>query len=503
MVTVLFIGAALTVTVSAAAFVTIQQLHSGVDDRKAATALGYAEAGVDRLIQYVRTSGNVTWSSLLNAGCPVSGVTRYVTTGGLVTNPGSAPAESLADGTYQAYLTVYNINSSDPTTQFPTGACGIVNATSVSPADAHYFVITSTGKAPAAKRVVQQVVKISPKGLPIGLYSSTVNAGGTPSVSGDSMVATDKIVGREKLVFSGCDPYYKLSDFWPAPVGFSAATPCYPMAPSAAHAAGGIFMKQNGSRPEFTGGTGTINCGANANSSGLTGITPYQSLWDGDGSAGSGSFSGTCNGLAGSPGTSKFTSSDASRLVSQPALTPEDYADFKDAAQATGVYCTGPTAGSCTINGTSATAPNVWQDGDIAPILSSGTKNFVAYFDFTSGSASSNTVFWKANVQPVGASGSTVCSTDPTANRSVIFVIHNGSFSLEHGAVVEGALIMDGTGAQFKYNGSPLFDGPIIAPNGTINMGGGPTFQLDSCWVANMPTLLLKVTPVHWAEIDR
>jgi hypothetical protein len=129
----------------------------------------------------------------------------------------------------------------------------------------------------------------------------------------------------------------------------------------------------------------------------------------------------------------------------------------------------------------------------------------VAYFDFTSGSASGNTISWKANVQPVGASGSTICSTDPTANRSVIIVIHNGSLSLENGAVIEGAAILDGDGAQFKYNGNPTFDGPVImsGSNATINMGGGPTFQLDSCWVTNMPTLLQNVTPIHWAEIDR
>lgn len=508
MVTVLFVGAALTAVVSAASFVTIQQFQAGANDRKAATALGYAEAGIDRLVQYVRGSGNVTWSQLANAGCPVNGVTNYFTDAGFVTSTQNAPVEPIGNGTYQAYLTVYNLNSSDPTMQFAPGACTAPNTTvGSSPHDPHYFVITSTGKAPAAKRVVQQVIKVTPKGLPIGLYSSTVSAGGTPNITGDSLVTTDKLLGRNKLVFTGCDPYYKATDFWPS---FSGSSFCGSMAPSAAHAAGGIFLKQNGTSPEFPDpSSGTMACNDNNNVSQLTSPTIYQSLWDGDGSPGSGTFTGTCGGLSGAPGTSKFTSADASNLAPSPALTPEDYAALKDAAQATGIYCAGTSAQSCTVNGTATTAPSVWHDADIAPILNSGTKSFIAYFDFTAGSAGSNanTVKWAASVQPVGATGTTVCSTDPTKNRSVVIVIRNGSFELDNGqqgsGVVEGALIMDGNGAQFSYTGSPLFDGPIIIPNGTINMGGGPTFQLDSCWVANMPTVLQNVTPIHWSEVDR
>jgi hypothetical protein len=98
-----------------------------------------------------------------------------------------------------------------------------------------------------------------------------------------------------------------------------------------------------------------------------------------------------------------------------------------------------------------------------------------------------------------------MCSTDPATNRSVLIVIHNGSIQLENGAVIEGAIIMDGDGAAFKYNGNPIIDGPIIlsGSNTTLNMGGGPTFALDSCWVQNMSTSLSSVTPIHWSEIDR
>ena len=54
MVTVILIGAALTSVTTIAAYSTIKDFQSGTDDRKAAEALSYAEAGVDRFVQYLR-----------------------------------------------------------------------------------------------------------------------------------------------------------------------------------------------------------------------------------------------------------------------------------------------------------------------------------------------------------------------------------------------------------------------------------------------------------------
>ena len=54
MVIVLFVGAALTVVASTAAFVTIQDFRAGGDDRRAAEALSYAESGVERLMLQIR-----------------------------------------------------------------------------------------------------------------------------------------------------------------------------------------------------------------------------------------------------------------------------------------------------------------------------------------------------------------------------------------------------------------------------------------------------------------
>jgi hypothetical protein len=70
---------------------------------------------------------------------------------------------------------------------------------------------------------------------------------------------------------------------------------------------------------------------------------------------------------------------------------------------------------------------------------------------------------------------------------------------LENGADINGALLLED--GEFKYSGDVNFNGTIIAKK--INVSGTSTFSLDACWVQNMPTFLLDVTPLHWAEIDR
>src|SRR5918997_4715156 len=69
MTTVLLMGAALTALTSTAVFVTVQDFRAGTDDRKAAEALAYAEAGVDRMVQYLRSASNLTYATLIRKGC--------------------------------------------------------------------------------------------------------------------------------------------------------------------------------------------------------------------------------------------------------------------------------------------------------------------------------------------------------------------------------------------------------------------------------------------------
>jgi hypothetical protein len=352
-----------------------------------------------------------------------------------------------------------------------------------SPRQGLHLVIDSVGESPAAKRVVQQVVEVQALGLPVGVSAESIEASGTPQTIGISMISDQKIVGREKIKFTGTDPYYTMGDFWPDgpfPTGIGATTPV----PSAAHAVQGIYMKSNGTNWEFA--NGPVNCDANAGG---------QSLWDSDGvgtvSPQHGPITSGCPGQIGYPPHSYFSAADRARIAPD-RLDEADHRALKQAAQAYGIYCRIPTTGSatCQKQGGLYSYRSVWQDGDVASLFTAGTLNFVVYFEFTGGSALSNSVKWKADVWG--------CSDDPAVNRSAVIVVRNGGLDLENGADLNGALLLDG---EFKYTGNVFFNGTIVAQK--FNISGTSTFSLDPCWVRNTPGPFLDVTPTHWSELDR
>ncbi|MGH2702486.1 MAG: hypothetical protein ACRDJ2_12035 [Actinomycetota bacterium] len=479
MTTVLFVGAALTAITSVASLSVIKEFGAGSDDRKAADALAYAEAGIDRSIQYIRGQN---WGVLKTAGCEKPALSE--------TSTPPLPSGTVGNGTFTATMRVFNPSGTTTATRYADGnplgaACAARPATAKDPL---FVVIKSIGEHPKAKRTVEQVVKIQSKGLPIGLFARSIDVGGTPNVYNVSMVSETQITGREKLVFQGCDPYYTLEQFYPDAPGLT-TTQCGAFIPSAAHAVSGIALKQNGSNPEFGGNP--LNCTANSNP-GASGDARYQSIWDGDGTATSGAFSGTCTAWGNGPGTSKFTEADKVRVSPQPELTPQDYEMIKQRAKEVGIYCSIGATTTCTRMGQSISAASVWNDTDIAPLYAAGTNNILAYFEFTTGTATTNEIKWKAAAWPCN-------SVDPALTKSAVIVVRNGGMSVQNGAQINGALIMDG---DFKYNGSVEFLGSIISKS-IINASGGMTFSLNSCWVENMPWLFTNATPTQWSEIDR
>jgi hypothetical protein len=472
MITVLFVGAALTVMATTAAFSTIKEMRSSTDDRKSAEALSYAEAGVDRFLQYLRVGdrkGLVTWHKMISAGCEVpDGLTL--------------PVGNVASGEFTAVLKVFEPNppSGDPADRYAPGACDY-RASQANDPQGQSFIITSKGTHPAAKRVVQQVVKVTPLGLPIGIYAETVDAGGTPDMFGISMFTEGQIRGREKLEFVGDDPYYFMSDFFPDGVTGRSMTE---HVPAAAHALGGIYQKQNGSQPEFPGPTDptTRNCTANANA---------QSLWDSDGSAATGTITTGCSGQVGYPNTSRFTPTIMDN-VRPHELTEQDHQALRDAAKTSGIYCSIGATTSCTRAGTPMTGiPGVWQDGDVAPLFAEGINNFVVYFDYLTGDTLTNQIKWHADVWGCN-------DTDPDLNKSVVIVVRRGGIEFQD-AQLNGAFIMDG---ELRYTGNPVLNGTIISQSG-FSINGTADFTLDSCWVKNMPGPFLTSAPTAWSEIDR
>jgi hypothetical protein len=470
MVTVLFIGAALTAVTSVATFATINEFRAGSDDRKAAEALSYAEAGIDRMIQYMK-SGKGNYNTFNRSGCP----------GALGGDPTfTLPTGAVGNGTYSASVTVYNPFAANPADRFPPAACA---GRPISPhpgqdSDNTYFVITSTGTAPQAVRKVRQIVSLQPIGLPVGMFAENFILKAHPNYVGMTMQANGIITDRKNDEFDGNDPYYKIGDFFPSVNGRLLTDPM----PAAAHAGKGIYLN-NSSTPEFTGGgSGTKNCSADR--------TAGRSIWDSDGSAGSGNINSGCSSpdptAPGFPSTSKYTA---------PTTVDPDHAALKDAALSFGVYCSFPGFGGtgttqCLQQGVAASTNYVQLVQNVKAL----TNNFVAYFEFRSGTPTQNNLNWDGNVWG--------CNDNPALNHSIVVDIRNGGF-YDIGAggdMLNGALILDG---DFNTTGQFTFNGTFLAKGSGSFGSSSETVTLDPCWVKNFPAAFYKVVPGHWAEVDR
>ncbi len=517
MVTVLLAGAALTAVTSVAAIVAVRDFRAGRADRFGAEALAYGDAGIDAMISHLR-SGRVLYGDIYSAGCGGSPAGTTWQTSGL-----TLPTSTVgSQGSFDVVARVFNVNATSRDQWFGTTACanragfgaplhvgvlscGLTKGTSIT--------VTSrcAGGEPAAgasRRELLQVLRLTPSGLPIGHYAVSISVNGNPEMRGVSMISETSFSGRDKLTFSGTDPYFKLGDFWPNntwPAGRSATD----RMPAAAHAVGGISIGATSGTPEFQ--AGVPNCRAN-NTQG--GGVASQSLWDSDGSAFTANADGTprrittplptaCSDQVGYPPHARFTAEDVRRVVPASRLTEEQYRELKEAAQLFGLYCNYGTTSYCTIrNGPRFVPPANFGDADIAPLIPpapGGTPTFIAYFDFTNGlSPLVNSVTWSAgNVSP--------CAYDPTtglptsANRNVTIVVRNGGFQLATGESLNGAILaQDGI---FTYRGGPTVNGTILAQQ--IQMAGGATFSMDDCWVATRAGVFSSITPFRWAEIDR
>jgi hypothetical protein len=485
MVMVMLVGAGLTVVASGAAFVTVRELRAGTDDRKAAEALAIAEAGIDRFVELIR-GGTLTWGEIRLAGCDAA-------------HPSLQVEGGVGNGTYQAVFSAYNPFGADSTARAAPAACteSENNPRSDSPKTKQWFAITSTGQHPTATRVVRQVVQVGVLGLPVGIYSEDIDGQGSGDFRGISMITPGDLTGREKMSFEGTDPFYKLADFWP---GMSDEL----FAPAAVHTLGTMYLKKdNSNQVEHPPNP---NCLANGPQG-----TSGQSLWDQSGRGGN--VTATCSNWPGSPAgtdgppagafptTSLITSLD--NVIPRPDLSDQDYLTLRATAKREGLYCKIEANGvrTCTRlnaswlptgSGTTVRVddPDVLGNGSTIPAL---PNDFVAYFEFVDASAAmtSNIVNWRAPVGP--------CSDTLADNRSAVIVIRNGSYDGDDGDTVNG-LILAPEG-ELTTRGGHTIHGTVITKS--VDISGTAEFQLDSCWVRNMPGPFLDVTPQRWSEVDR
>ena len=487
LVTVLFVGAVMTVTVSAAAFIAVQEFRASNRDRGATSALALSEAGIDRTIQWMR-SNEVPWRYIVLSGCGEVGSIDGVTYDEITLHG------RLGSGTYSTTLKRAD-GCRDPDTS-------AVYTEVPSPRVPQRIILESTGCTPndtagdpcatgSSKRVVRQAVAVSSRELPVGMSASRVDLRGSPVFRDMVVIARGIVNTRRQIAVSGIDPYYKKSDFYPCTSGLSeSAGQCFnagstndgPM-PASVHSTDRIFLNPNGTNEHPP----NPNC------------NPMQYLWDGSASGGAITTpTTTCAGgvvvsYPNRPPTTLFTDLDADRISRDPRLTEEDHLFFRQIAQQQGLYCSNYNPGAanpCTRAGQAATVSGDIHEADVA-----GLGNyFVVYVEFPDGGdPQRNMLGWDvaspAPTQP--------CNTTVPADTMVVVVVRNGGFETKTSFM--GAIFAED--GRYETGGNTVFEGTVAAQ--FIRTRGSPTICNSQRWVDSMPGVFMQVTPLQWSEVDR
>ena len=472
LVTVLFVGAVMTVTVSAAAFIAVQEFRASNRDRGATTALALSEAGIDRTIQWLR-SNKAPWRFIVLSGCSTVG-----TVGGVSYTPITLNGQ-IGTGTYSATVT-----RADGCSPLPTSV--------PSPRTPQRMIITATGctdntagvacPTGSSKRVVRQAVAVSARSLPVGVSSVGVDMRGSPTFRNMVIVARGIVSSRRHISVTGTDPYYMKSDFYPCSGTQTEATgQCFtagsvndaPM-PASVHSTDRIFTSPNGGSEHPP----SPNC---------------TYLWDG--SATGTTITGTACGqiYPNRPPTALFTDADANRIARDPRLTEEDHLYFQNVAKQAGLYCSnyGSPSQSCTRAGVTPAAVT----GDIDNAEVTGLGNFyVVYVEYREGTdPQRNMLGWNV-AAPVGAAP---CTSTAAAPSMVLVVVRNGGFETKSSFI--GAVFAED--GRYETGANASFEGTVAAQ--FIRTRGSPTICNSQRWMDSMPGVFIQVAPLQWAEVDR
>ena len=488
MVTVLLVGAVLTVVAATASFATIQELATSSDDSVSGQALAIAEAGVDRAIIGIRrggtsSTGNIPWATMMKSGCNnnAEGTLSF--------------AGNVGGGSFRATVLP----------AVPMTTCNLADVPMPNVPQRVY--LTSTGTVGGAERTVQQEVRVGGTNLPIGLFATSdvdVNGAGNNSparVRRISLVTGGNLSDRNFIAFDGYDPWYTQDDFYGNGVdnrcsdAQTAANTCNSVEhlPAAAHAVGLIECASNGpcgttkNEHDPAADDHPVSCNANPN-----GSLANQSAWDGSfygAVSTSGTVTSCANTAMGVPPTTKYPAPGVG-AIPIPSLNPEEHANLKAAALSTGLYC---TLTQCRIKGgTPFNNTGTFAGND--PGWATLPNNFTAYFDFPNAGypqPPAHRVNWSANVS--------ACSNNQATNKSAVIVVHNGDFTVAGGTLLSGAIIAQE--GDVSFGGGASINGSVISRSLTV--GGNGNFTLDDCALANLLFPFLDLTPVRWVELDR
>lgn len=418
-------------------------------DRQASSALANSEAGVSQAISYLKNRG--TGALVCAPNCNAA-------------NPwGEQPSSVDGDAFPSMQVTLANQE---------VYSVWIETVQPLLPKTPGLYRVRSIGNSGAGpgSRTVEVDVQLTPFDFPLAVFADSVQAGGTGSITTESLFSTGCIFKRNKITFAGIDPVYNI--------------------PAAAHSSQFITDSQ------ATGMscTATDNQNIHAPVGGLP--RPCNLLYKNDQDKQGGSLAGTmCQGAGGAyPQTSQIASSQQMADTygfNAAGLSPGQVSQLRTAAQEQGFYFTNTRA-----------IPAVLND-DVA---SAAHPNPVLFYEFAASVPTnqrlvdlndlSDVTYARATPLAAGAAG---CHT-----RNVIVVVLNGDVRLNSNQTLVGSIFALGPnpyGNVTKANGTANLIGTIYARS--LDLTGTANMNLDGCFLANLPGQLLNVKATSFAEVDR
>lgn len=481
------VAAALGTTVAVAG---ISGLKNATRDQAASGAQATSDAGVAEAVGYIRSHsiGAMTCSEPLNpsgvswetaSGCTTPGWTDptspEIVSGGSTHVGGKCQAGQdcweVWIGTLQGYV---------PGTAYSSGT-GPNQAT---PAVLRIHSVGFSGIGPGARSVAVDVTA-APGNFPMGVYGNTVTEHSAASyVASESIFASSDVL--VKCGMQGWDPQYNI--------------------PAAIHSAGTISYQgkcPNGG-PEPGVGQGsdpTVSCGLTA--SGVP-SDPYDQDANGVPYRGT-----TCNNYDQTDsnsafptsrpnsyaGSSLFTAADLTAYGYRPGgLDPGQYAQLKDLASQEGTY---DVAGSAL----TTALDNLVAQGITDPVIYEDASNTTPSWNDLKAVTSTNcgcNPFFRA----AAAAGSSGCTP-----YALTIVIRNSSLTWSGNPPVSGqalvaSVFVPDSPQTFHIQGNVSVIGTVFAYNVSFEGHTSPAFQLDTCFVQNPPSGIMRLNMINYHAVN-
>lgn len=457
LVSVLYLLVALTAITTTVAVVATNDIISSGRDQQATAALATADAGVAQALQFIRANGvgELRCLEVDSTPTPVNACATTPTTPAERWSSPVRPQQVRLDGTagdcvtgqacYRVWISI--VRRYDPALGAKVGTYRIHST--------GYF-----GGGPGAKAVTVDF-EATPTSFPVGVFGERLDGGGGTNFVNTSLFTRACVSPRQSGSGAGTR-FEGLDKYWDQP--------------SAAHSTDRISTANN------CGATGEIHrTSACATGTGNALVNDRDSF---GGPVASGSPCWHTHRRADGSwypdgDTTAFTVTDLQRYGYRPGgLSDAEYESLRVKAQGLGLH--NPTAAQLSAGLTAA--------------ATAGVSHPVVYYDNGTPLALSSSDIPEAYARNPTTAGA--CSP-----RALVVVVRRASVIYQGGNSVWRTMSVFVPEGNFTGNGGYNVVGTLFADS--ITMGGNQRWQMDDCFVTNMPGPILNLTTTAFREDDR